>query len=374
MNLGMSVFDDMSDKVLFIADVHLGVGNRLDDIIWALKSIRQYASDNEIEHVFILGDLFHDRTKVTTDVSCAAYNFFKETKNLFNQEWIVLPGNHDMYLKAGWEITSLRPLSDVLTVFSDVTLVKIGDRRFWLLPFIYYEDVYMRVLQGIHEHHQPGDVLLTHTGSHNATLNECFLIKHWSVVDFTNSPFDRIYSGHFHCHQQVGANMWYVGSPIPFKFDEGVVDHGFIEFDLDTRQHKFINIFKISTIPGLPPDYPTIVDDAVETIDSATVVGNNIRVALNREYTSVELAAMREKLMKMGARRVAWMKAKEEELDLSVQTSEEVSMSEPLSLLKMWIERDKPDYVDNDYLFKLNDEVVNEGNERINVEEEVWES
>lgn len=363
----------MSNKVLFVADVHFGIGNRLNDILWAMRSVSMYALENDIKHIFVLGDLFHDRNKITVDVGCAAYEFFENAKNL-GQEWIIFPGNHDMFMKSGWNITSVKTLSSVARIFSDVTLLKIGTQRFWLLPFIYFEDVYMKVLDKIHQQYEAGDVLLTHVGANNASLNECFLIKHWSIVDFTDSLFDRIYGGHFHCHQQVGKNMWFVGSPIPFKFDEGVVDHGFIEFDMATRDHKFINIFEYSKIPNPPPDFPTITDEWIDTIDDEIVVGNNIRVVLSREYSSVELAVIRDKLIKMGAKKVSWMKAKEEEIELKDQTNDaSVSISDASSLIKMWLSKDKPEHINSEYLLELNDEVVAIGNDKISVDEEVWE-
>lgn len=365
----------MNDKVLFVADVHFGIGNRLNDVIWAMKSVREYAKNNGIKYVFILGDLFHDRAKITTDVSCAAYDFFNEAKNEYGQTWITFAGNHDMWARAGWSITAIRPLSDVLTVFSDVSLIKIDNQRFWLVPFIYFEDVYMKLMDEIYKHYQPGDVLLTHVGVHNATLNECFLVKHWSVVDFTNAPFDRIYAGHFHCHQQVGKNMWYVGSPIPFKFDEGVVAHGFIEFNLKTRNHKFIDIFKTSTIPNPPPDFPTITDESLNDIESLPIAGNNIRVVLGRDYSTTELSEMRDKLVARGARRVSWMKTRGEEISLVEPTNSEIPSSfDSLNLLKTWVGMDKPTHIDSDFLFRLNEDIINAGNERISVEEDSWES
>lgn len=362
-------------KILFVADVHLGVGNRLNDIIWALKSVREYAKENNIEHVFILGDLFHDRVKITIDVGCAAYDFFKETKDVYGQQWSALLGNHDMYLRNSWEINSAKFLSDVITIFSDVSLVKIDERRFWLVPFIYFEDVYMKLMGEIHKQHQEGDVLLTHVGAHNATLNECFLIKHWSVVDFTNSPFDRIYAGHFHCHQQVGDNMWYVGSLIPFKFDEGVVAHGFIEFDLNTRNHKFIDIFKTSTIHNPPPDFLTITDDSLSNVELLPLANNNVRVVLGRDYSTTELNEMRDKIIARGARRVAWMKTRGEEIVLA-ESSESLSSSsfDSFNLLKTWVGIDKPAHVDTEFLFRLNEDIVNTGNENVAIEEDSWES
>ena len=84
-------------------------------------------------------------------------------------------------------------------------------------------------------------------------LNECFLLQNWNIVEFSNSKFDRIFTGHFHCHQKVGNNVWYPGSPIPFRFDEGASEHGFLIYDTNDRSVEFEKIADLAT-GYCPPD------------------------------------------------------------------------------------------------------------------------
>ena len=221
-------------KILITADVHFGLSGKLDDILWAMRTMREYAHNHKISTVCVLGDLFHDRESLNIEALSKSYQFFEEAHSKYNQNWIVFPGNHDMYLRNNWEINSLQTLERVAQVVEDIKLIKIDGRRFWIVPFVHYESVYMKILKAIEEKWKPGDVLLTHVGVNNATLNECYLLKHWSIVDFDQSKFDRVFTGHFHCHQNVGANqnVWYPGSPIPFRFDEGMVPHGFLVYNL----------------------------------------------------------------------------------------------------------------------------------------------
>lgn len=231
-------------KIAITSDIHFGVPGRLNDILWACRTIREYCYAAGIDTVLVLGDLFHDRRSLDIEVLSHVSRFFEQTTDDYHQQWIVFPGNHDMFLRHSWDINSLTPLRKHLTVIEDVKVLQIDETRFWVLPFITYEKSYMRVLKAIQSKAQEGDNLLTHIGIRGATMNTCFLLQNWSIIDFEEFAFHKVYTGHFHNKQQIGENVWYPGSPIPFKFDEGDVAHGFYCLDLDTDTHKFINIWK----------------------------------------------------------------------------------------------------------------------------------
>lgn len=347
-------------KVLITADLHFGLPKKLDDILWSVRTIREYAKQNDIEIVFVCGDIFHDRVNYNIEVLNAAYNFFDETRKM-GQEWIAFPGNHDMPLRHTWSVNTLKPLNQVLTVIDDIKMLKIDDHRFWVMPFIHYESVYMKVLKNIEEQYEDRDVLLTHVGVNNASLNECFLIKHWSVVDFTESKFDRVFTGHFHCHQGVGErkNVWYPGSPIPFRFDEGMVPHGFIEYDLETQDVEFVEIFELGLLEGgRPADYITVTDDMLEEIDIEDFAGDNVRVKLNRDYSRDELLSMRKNLEDVGVQSVKLNKAKEEKVDLASGAKNSLSLYAPEEMFNRWLEHDAPKKLDVQLLKKLNQKIV----------------
>lgn len=345
-------------KILLTADIHFGLANKLDDILWAMRTIREYALVREIDIIIILGDLFHDRVSQNIEVLNVVYNFFEEAK-LLGQTWTCLLGNHDMFLRNSWKINSLNHLNSVITVIDTVKMMKIENQRFWVVPFVHYESVYMKIIEKIEQQYEKGDVLLTHVGVHNALLNECFLIKNWSVVNFDDSLFDLVFTGHFHCHQVVEGrgNVWYPGSPIPFRFDEGMVPHGFLEFDLDTRGVEFVEIFGLDLIDGpRPPDYITVPDDMLD--DDLIVVGDNVRVQLNRDYSRDEQLRIRKSLLDLGAVNVKLQMMKEDKIDLAANAKADVSLLSPIDLFNKWLDHDKPKKLDIDLLKKLNRETV----------------
>lgn len=352
-------------RITITADIHVGVPTKGDDIIWALKKIRQYNAEQGIINWLILGDLMHDREFICVRDLCMLTAFLEETHAKYGQRLYAFPGNHDMYLKNSWDINSLKPLSKHIRGLSNVSKIEFDGRRFWVLPFIHYESEYMRVLGSIEKRYKPGDVLLTHVGVKNALLNTCFLLKSWSVVDFTQCPFDKIFTGHFHSHQQVGDNVWYPGSPIPFKFDEGDVDHGFIVYDTDTHTHEFVSIWYGEKDSSAPPQYLTLDKASLDSIPAAEIAGNIIRVALDRGYTHNERLEIKEKLEQLGARDVRWLQSASDEDKEAIKLAKKAASSAS-ELFERYVAADKDGTKDLNHklLAAMNKEVVSEGDRR----------
>lgn len=363
-------------KVVFTADIHFGVPGRLDDIVFACRVIREYCHKVGIDTVVVLGDLFHDRRVLDIGVLNSVCKFFESTDE-YDQQWITFPGNHDMFLRHSWDVNSLVPLRKHLTVIEDVKILKLDEQRFWVLPFIQYEKAYMSVVNKIAEKFEDGDKLLTHVGIRGATLNTCFLLKDWSIVSFEDMPFDRIYTGHFHSKQQIGENVWYPGSPIPFKFDEGDVPHGFYVYDTEQNTHKFVNIWKAAAkifpdeVP--PPQFCTVLDSQISDLDESHVRNNMVRVALDRDYSIDEKRVLKDKLIERGAKAVRWLNLRQKtEVEREERSPSHV---ENRDLFDAWLSADKKGLkdLDKDTLIKAHDEIILEGDEAYAVEEsESW--
>lgn len=365
-------------NVIFTADIHRGVPGRNQDISYACRVVREYAKMANIDTVIVLGDMFHNRENLAIDVLQEAVDFHEEAAQKYDQKWITFPGNHDMFLRHSWRINSLAPMRKYLTYIEDVKLLTLDDRRFWILPFITFEKSYMRVLRRLEDRYEEGDTLLTHIGVRGATLNTCFLLKDWSVVTFEQSKFKRIYTGHFHSKQQLGdgveePTVWYPGSLIPFKFDEGDVAHGFYVYNTETQTHKFVNIWKAGEkfFPDekAPPQFCTFLDNLLESKTTAEVKGNIVRVAMQREYTTDEKKKIKDHLTDLGAVSVRWwnmtqtLDKRPQEISVSVEPNR--------NLFKAWLDIDKKGVqeLDQAVLHKAHDDVVHEGDELYAVEE-----
>lgn len=360
-------------KVIITADIHFGVPGKLDDIIYANECIREYAKAKNIDTILILGDLFHDRRYLEIDTLNAAYNFFKTAKSAYDQDWIVFPGNHDMFLKHSWEINSLAPLSDIMTVIQEPSSFILSGQKFWILPFISLEQSYMQALNKINDEAEENDILLTHIGVNGAILNTCFMLKDWGIVHFNNTKFKRIYTGHFHSTQEINGRVYYPGSPIPFKQDEGNVPHGFFVLDLETSEHRFIDIWQIGKkiFPGRKPpaQYCSIIDSDVENLNREDVQHNRVRIAITEDISPEKKKSIKEHLESLGAESVSWMIMKQDEATKMEDTHNETETI--ADLFEVYLKNDAKGTksLNVELLRSLNEEIIKIGDDHYKYEE-----
>lgn len=359
-------------KVAFVADIHFGVSGKLEDICFACRVIREYCHSNDIDTIVVLGDMFHDRRHIGIDVLSKVSKFFEEVECNYDQQWITFPGNHDMFLRHSWDINSLQALNKHLMVVEDIKILQLDNQRFWILPFIQYEKAYMNVVNRINHQVKDGDKLLTHIGINNAVLNTCFLLKDWSIVNFKYAKFDKIYTGHFHSQQQVGDNIWYPGSPIPFKFDEGDVTHGFLVYDTVEDTHISVDIWDAAAkffpdeIP--PPQFRTIHIDDISELADEEIYNNMIRIALDKEYSEDDKRMIKQKLLSKEARVVRWLHHKQK-LEANVATAH-TKTAEYSDLFKSWVSNDDKNTKDLDleFLKEAHLDVIRDGDDLYNNE------
>jgi DNA repair exonuclease SbcCD nuclease subunit len=353
-------------KIIQTGDVHLGCANRLQDTLWALRIIDRYAEENQIDTILGLGDFGHDRESMSLEVMCAAYDYFSAAKTA-GRNWYWINGNHDMFLKHSWAINSIKPFQSCVTLIDTVKVMVIDGVRFWTLPFIHFETAYMKVLKKIEEQYEEGDVLLTHIGTTGAIKNTCFLLKDWSIVNFQDSKFRQVFTGHFHTHQVVNDNVIYTGSPIPFKADEGDCEHGFIVYDTDTRAWEFVDIFKLGAryFPDEtpPPNYYTLTMEMAQDLPEEFFKHNNIRIIQDRDYTDNEKKQIVERLTDAGAVNTRFIVSEVKELELK-----RVSAGDTKTMFSRWLEADKDNIakqqLNSDLLLKLNEIITKEGNDQ----------
>lgn len=350
-------------KVILTADWHIGYPNKTKDVIWAVNGIRDYAVKHGIDTWFVLGDMMHDRELVDISDLCSISDFLVETTTKFNHQIFTFPGNHDMYLKNSWSINSIKVFSGIINVINGVQSIVIGGRRIFIVPFIHYESEYMRVIAELEKSYKDGDLLFTHIGVKNSSLNSCFMSKSWSVVDFSGSKFRHIFTGHFHIPQKVGDNVWYVGSPIPFRVDEGDCDHGFMVLDLATLESKFIDLWEVAANP--PPKFITIDLENLPNVDKSVISNNHIRIMSSSQVTSNQLDGIKSSLATMGAVSVNWSEALlRDNCDRIMIANDKISSINDLFKMAVEAEIDDAGDLKREKIFRLNESIIDEGDSK----------
>jgi DNA repair exonuclease SbcCD nuclease subunit len=330
-------------KILLTADIHWGLLNKDEDSLWALNTMENYAIQNGIEHAFILGDLFHNRLILDIISHHKIVEFFKASK----LHWVVFPGNHDLPRKNTWKITALNTIQNVNVVL-DISKIKIENLNFWILPFIKNDELYMKAAHEINQEASEEDILLTHVAVNKAIRNVCYMDQYGGSIDLSNTKFKYIFAGHFHNHQKI-QNFYYVGSPIPFRFDEGLVKHGFMTLDSNFGV-EFIDLYEFE---GHPPYYLSIYPDDIENVN---VEGNNIRIIFNSDEYDINQDEIKKTLKEKGALSI---KTQNNIIEKTKITNQNVG-GDLLSLSEAYINETEFDDTNKELLIQLNREILND--------------
>lgn len=347
-------------RIIKIADSHLGYPGKTQDIIWALRKTVKIAHKLGIDTIMGYGDLFDNRDAVPLEALHAAHELFIESKE-FNISWLWFPGNHDMHMKHEWANKhSLLSVNKNVDVIDKIDSVTIGGQVFNIIPYIHDHAVYNQALEEVSKKAPEDSILSTHVGTNKAKLNSCFLSKNWSDTNLDETSFRRVYTGHYHIHQQVGDNTWYIGSPIPLRTEEGGVPHGFIIYDTVKRTHQFINLMALKDA-NRPADFLTFISpnlDEIEKLDN--VAGNHIRLMIEAgSIVEGEKYIIRQKLVEnCGAKSVKFGILKEKE-SIHV-TSGDVNTTDIRSVFGNFLDRRKIDLkaFNKDKLNQFNTEIV----------------
>lgn len=214
-------------KVLFIADIHIKLGQKNVPLEWALNRYKLFNDkisklQESVDLVILGGDVF-DRMPTIEELE-VYFNFIR----IFNKETLVIPGNHESVKKTTTFLTNLKAVSNAIN--HNVHIIDDFDTRHGM-DFIPYNK--------LKEYH-PADVdfhsriLVTHVRGeippHVKPEVPLSLFERWDIV----------LAGDLHSYENSQLNILYPGSPMSTSFHRNPVDTGVIILDTDTLEHEFI--------------------------------------------------------------------------------------------------------------------------------------
>jgi len=227
-------------QVLMTADIHFnnrlphskpmedGVSDRMRDQLNVFCQMVDYAVEHEIEHLFVLGDVWD---KSTLDAVTLRHTMEVMVSAAPLNIWI-LPGNHDLYSAAGYKSFA----TDVYGVLEKEHIHYMETGRpieleswlkLWPMEYMKLEEA-AKTLGDIRENLD------------DDAFN--YLMMHQSVLGCTHGGWvcddglephlvcggwDYVFSGHFHDVQHFGDNGRYLGAPMQHHFGDVGRDRGF---------------------------------------------------------------------------------------------------------------------------------------------------
>jgi len=212
----------MHPLAALISDVHIDLNN-LEETIEVLAQVLDYCEHHDIRRVILLGDVFTERT----GQNMFALNVFLWFCLEFEERGIHLhmfPGNHD---KVDQELKD--SYLDVygglpnISLYNEESTLEIKDNLLCFLPFFPEDGSYIQRLSNIQSEtkrtHKKRKFLFTHIAVNGVRNNDGSTVKS-GLQRKLFSAFDRVYIGHYHDYQEVGANIIYIGSLRPQNYGE----------------------------------------------------------------------------------------------------------------------------------------------------------
>jgi len=232
---------------------------RLLDAVRVLDEIQAYVQVHEIPNVLFAGDLFHRRTKLDVD----AYNLiFDRIARLgrilpVGGGLFMLPGNHDYADRLGkiHVLESLQRLPGVHVLDKIQAVSLIVGVSLVAVPYTPNLEQAKELLHLAGKLTIPGEanILMAHQGMRGAKVGSDYILvsdQDVSVSDVPHDKFTACFFGHYHQHQKLFRNGWYVGATHEQNWSDVGGKRGFlhvrvfqdhVEFDrIETSAPKFI--------------------------------------------------------------------------------------------------------------------------------------
>jgi len=210
--------------------------NRMRHIILCLRQARDYAIDNSIKHVFIVGDLFHSRGILSVEVYDLILDEIKAMKDM-DLNVIIVAGNHDQANKSG-SITSIKGLqayADVIERFfidDDIAFIPFSESKEEIIEqfAICRSKKVKRVFA-----HIPvagGEMV---DGYYSSSAYEV------SLSDIQPKAFNFVAMGHYHIPQFISnSNVFYLGSLLHHSFADSGQAKGFWHMKLRSGEDQSV--------------------------------------------------------------------------------------------------------------------------------------
>jgi DNA repair exonuclease SbcCD nuclease subunit len=228
-------------KILLLSDIHahnfqdfakpgFGMNSRLNYTLEAVTAALQYAVDNKITTVFVLGDIFHSHSKLDVDVIHHTYDAFADFAQ--DVDFTFLVGNHDQSANDG-SVHSVSIFKELGRVVEHPTWFCVGDQKVFAMPYMRDTEQWKSHVKWQDEQDVNYDIFLFHQGLNEGQIG-AFNISLKGNIGLGDLPDTKFrFGGHYHKHQKLDDRTWYVGSPIQHNFGERDETKGFVVLDTD---------------------------------------------------------------------------------------------------------------------------------------------
>lgn len=312
------------------------VNSRLRAAYEVLVEIEKYAREKRVSKVFFGGDLFHVREGVPTVALNLMFDGLKALAS--NRKLYLMPGNHDYFDRDG-KVHSLhvfKSICDVRDWSSERTVQLLGKMkdnvRYSFVPYTDDRAKAVAAIKELAETTTPDEphVLFAHLGMQGARVGSDYVLVNdndLSVDDIPWQKFTACFFGHYHEHQQLFQNGWYVGATHQHNWGDANTRRGFlhvrvymdhVDFDfVETSAPKFVVVKDTqSEVAIRPQDFVRILTTTKRTPKEISDLREqsgtaNCEVVYLPPETAMDEIELSEENLSPTAMVGAWVKANE---------------------------------------------------------------
>lgn len=222
-------------KIGIFTDIHIGLENSSDffhkENIKLANWIKNKFNKENINDIFILGDIFHNRKQITLESIDNATEFFNVLRT-FNIH--IITGNHDCFFLDNSDVHSLGMLKgwENITVYDKPDIVRYGENSIAMIPWgTKIEDI------------PNADYVFGHFEISGFEMQGTVCEKGLKGAELVEKAKHSVFSGHFHKPQirKYGEkDIHYLGSPYQHNFGERDQDKFIYILEIDTGKLKEI--------------------------------------------------------------------------------------------------------------------------------------
>ena len=319
-------------KIALITDTHFGA--RGDSALFHEYFMKFYDNiffptleKEGIDTVIDLGDTFDNRKSVDFNTYHRVRENYFEKLAKYNVHMLL--GNHCTYYKNTNRINSpelLLEKYDNITIYSEPKHLKLGNKKFLMLPWINKENLEQvtKLLET-----SEADICCGHLELSGFEITPGMKMDHGMDAGLFHR-FKRVWSGHYH-HKSKKGNVQYLGNPYQMYWNDYKDSRGFHIYDTESDRLKFVanpyEIFDKIFYDDSSMDY--------NKQDVSSYKDKFIKIVVNEKRDYQMFETLVDRLYNVGVHDV---KIVETLVDIEDQVDLEVSTKDTLTLLNEYID------------------------------------
>lgn len=248
----------MIRTVIHTADIHIPKLKRQDEYAEQLtrfiEKCKEVAAPYKREEVRIVisGDLFESKNAINNELIVFASTFLRQLQEIATV--IVISGNHDLVLSNLDRTDTMTALFNTAAFanckFLDAMLgyesgCVVDDNIIWAVYSIYDDYTRPSIEEAIAENGEPKKVVGLYHGMVVGAKLDNGTVTDMGLGSDMFEGCDCVMAGHIHKRQTIkrgNVEIVYPSSLVQQTFGETVSQHGFEVWDMETMQHRFVEL------------------------------------------------------------------------------------------------------------------------------------